>query len=131
MKYNFNGKMLNVPDGDIQHSIKAYGITEDEAIQLWLEDNDFLDNEEVEELTAKAKINKVSHDAHTVKAKNPAEKRERKKNTSSEKVKLFSDIVENLKEIYENVEIATENKLIFVQIGNKKFKIDVIETRNK
>lgn len=131
MKYNFNGKMLNIPDGDIQHSIKAYSITEDEAIQLWLEDNNFLDNEEVEELTAKAKVNKVSHDAHSVKAKNSAEKRERKKNTSSEKVKLFADIVENLKEIYENVEIATENKLIFVQIGNKKFKIDVIETRNK
>ena len=40
MKYEFNGKMLNIPDDFIKNAMKNLSIDEDEAIQLWLEDND-------------------------------------------------------------------------------------------
>ena len=48
--------------------------------------------------------------------------------TSDEKKQLFADIFGNLAEIYgENAKIEKENKLIIVKIGEKTFKIDLIE----
>ena len=55
MKYVFNGKNLNIPDADLKKSMEKFGLSQDEAIQLWLEDNDYSTNEEVETLSAKAK----------------------------------------------------------------------------
>ena len=50
--------------------------------------------------------------------------------TSDEKKQLFADIFGNLAEIYgENAKIEKENKLIIVKIGEKTFKIDLIEQR--
>ena len=55
MTYNFNGKKLNIPDKDIENLMKTLDLTKDEAIETWLDDNDYTTNETVEELTAKAK----------------------------------------------------------------------------
>lgn len=57
MKYDFNGKILNIPDAEINNSVKLLGITQAEAVQLWLDDNDYTINETVEELTEKSKKN--------------------------------------------------------------------------
>ena len=59
MTYDFNGKKITIPNEEINKSIKILGISKDEAIQMWLEDNDYLVNEVVEELSAKAKVNKI------------------------------------------------------------------------
>ena len=49
---------------------------------------------------------------------------------SDEKVELFSEIRADLEDVYkENVTILKENKLIQVKIGEKIFKIDIIEQR--
>ena len=76
MKYNFNGKEINIPDAEIQHNMKTLGISEKEAIEMWLDDNDYTENEVVEELTKKAK---------TVKRYEQADK-PRKKVTKERKV---------------------------------------------
>lgn len=57
MKYKFNNKMLNIPDAEIEKSIKLFKISKEEAIQLWLDDNDYTTNDTVEELSDKAKKN--------------------------------------------------------------------------
>ena len=57
MKYDFNGKILNIPDAEINNSVKLLGITPAEAVQLWLDDNDYTVNETVEKLTEKSKKN--------------------------------------------------------------------------
>ena len=44
-------------------------------------------------------------------------------------MKLFNEILEDLRKYYENVEILKENKLIQVKTGGKVFKIDLIEQR--
>ena len=56
MKYNFNGKVLNIPDAEIEKNMKALEISRDEAIEMWLDDNDYIENEEAEALTEKAKV---------------------------------------------------------------------------
>ena len=50
-----NGKTVNIPDAEIAENMKALGISEQEAVDMWLFDNDYEDNEEVDEMTVKAK----------------------------------------------------------------------------
>lgn len=55
MKYQFNGKEINIPDKDIDNLKKSLDLTTDEAIETWLDDHDYIANEEAEEMTKKAK----------------------------------------------------------------------------
>ena len=55
MTYNFNGKNLTIPDKDLENLMKTLELTKEEAIETWLNDNDYTTNQTVEELTAKAK----------------------------------------------------------------------------
>ena len=55
MKYNFNDKEINIPDGDIKKLMSSLDIPKDEAIEVWLDDHDYTDNEEAEAMTKKAK----------------------------------------------------------------------------
>lgn len=55
MKYNFNGKEINIPDKDISNLMASLDISKDEAIDTWLDDHDYIDNAEAEEMTKKAK----------------------------------------------------------------------------
>ena len=57
MIYNFNGKKLKISDKEINESMKKYDLSQEEAIKLWLEDNDYIENSTVEEMTAQAKKN--------------------------------------------------------------------------
>ena len=50
-----NGKTVNIPDVELAENMKALGISKKEAIDMWLFDNDYEDNEEVDEMTVKAK----------------------------------------------------------------------------
>lgn len=130
MKYTLeNGKVINIPDKDIQNSMKKLEITQEEAVEMWLEDEGYLDNEEQIELNEKAKKIKIDHGASTVDKTQKKEKKPREIKVSDEKQALFAEIVANLAENGRNYEIVKENKLIYVKIGEKTFKIDLIEQR--
>lgn len=58
MKYKFNGKEINIPDGDIKKLMTSLDIPKEEAIEVWLDDNNYTDNEEAEAMTQKAKANR-------------------------------------------------------------------------
>ena len=130
MKYTLeNGKVVNIPDKDIEKFMKSLDLTREEAIEMWLEDNDYEVNEEQVALDEKAKKVKINHGASAV-DKSTKEKKERKVIVSDEKQALFSEILSNLQDVYgENVQIVKENKLLTVKIGAKTFKIDLIEQR--
>ena len=133
MKYTLpNGKNVNIPDEEIKKSMKALDLTKEDAIQLWLEDNDYEVNEEQAELDAKAKKVKIDHGASAMDKTKSKEKKPRPKVASDEKKELFDEIFSNLEDVYkQNAQIVKENKLITVQIGEKVFKIDIIEQRPK
>ena len=130
MKYTLkNGKVVNIPDKEIEKSMKALELTKEEAIQMWLEDNDYEVNEEQVALDEKAKKVKIQHGASAI-DKQTKEKKERKVVASDEKQALFDNIYHNLVEIYGGtVEIVKENKLLTLKIGQKTFKVDLIEQR--
>lgn len=131
MKYTLpNGKNVNIPDKEIEHSMKMLELTREEAIEMWLEDEGYLDNEEQIELNDKAKKVKIDHGASAIDKTEKKEKKPREIKVSDEKQALFSEILSNLQDVYKNsVEIVKENKLLTVKIGEKTFKIDIIEQR--
>ena len=132
MKYTLeNGKVVNIPDSVLEQNMKALELTKEQAIELWLEDNDYQVNEEQAELDEKAKKVKIQHDASGNKPRKAVKDRIVK--VSDEKKELFASIFENLTRCMpveqENIKILKENKLIEVKIAEKVFKIDLIEQR--
>lgn len=130
MKYTLdNGKVVTIPDAEIEKNMRLLEISEQEAIEMWLVDNDLAEDEELEELDSKAKTVKIDHGASADKPRKKSDK-PRTVKVSDAKKDLFAGILADLTENYaENVRILKENKLIEVKIGEKTFKIDVIEQR--
>ena len=123
-----NGKTVFVPHKDIETFMTKGKMTEIDSIEMWLADNGHLDNEEQNSLDEVAKKIKINHKASADKPKK--EQKPRVVKVSDDKKQLFNEILTNLTEIYgENVKIEKENKLIIVKIGERTFKIDLIEKR--
>ena len=129
MRYDFNGKMLNIPDEEIAKAMKNLDLSKEEAIEMRLEDEGYLENEEQENLCKLAKENKITATIHKASEGKKRQSKPRTVKISDEKQKLFNEILENLYKYNENVEVLKENKLIQVKIGEKVFKIDLIEQR--
>ena len=131
MNYNFNGKMLKIPGDEIAKAMKSLELTKDEAIQMWLEDEGYLDNEEQEALEKKAKENRITatiHQAKNTQAKKKTQKeRVRKENPTKEMV--IAEIAKILPNFAENVEITNVSKYISFTIGDEKFEINLIQKR--
>ena len=130
MKYTLeNGKTVNIPDAEIEKNMKILELSKEEAIEMWLEDEGYLDNEEQIELQEKASKVRINLGASAIDKTEKKEKKPREIKVSDEKQALFSEIVEKLAENDRNFEILKENKLICVKINDKTFKIDLIEQR--
>lgn len=128
MKYTFEGKTITIPDTELEKSMKLLDLSKDEAIQMWLEDNDYCENEEVEILTAKAKENKaVQHGAVNANKSKAVTKRERKPDV--EKEEIISKLAEFLETIGTSVKITNKSKLIEFEIGKNHYKVDLIKQR--
>ena len=131
MRYTLKtGKVIVIPDAEIKQNMTALELTEQEAVEVWLEDNEYEINEEQAALDEKAKKEKVGVEA----GKGQRKKIEhRTVKISDVKKAVFDTILENLDRCElidrENASILKENKLIQVKIGEKVFKIDVIEQR--
>ena len=131
MKYNLNGKNINIPDADIERSMKSLELTKEEAIQMWLEDEGYLENEEQEKLERKAKENRITATIHQASAKDSHKKtqkeRVRKENPTKEMV--IREIAALLPKFAEDIEILNVGKLISFRIGEEKYEIDLKQKR--
>lgn len=127
MNYKFNNKNITIPDSEIQNNMKLLGISKEEAIQMWLEDNDYLENEIVVELTKKAKANKaVDHGAKADKERKPV-KRERKPDLEKENlIQMFADCLKNAGY---DAKITNKSKLIEFTVGENHYKLDLVKQR--
>ena len=131
MKYNFNGKNINIPDKELENLMKTLDLTEEEAIQVYLDDNDYTTNEEVEELTKKAKINKT--DKIVVQSKVEKAKTERKPKENPLKTSIINYLYKFLAEnpTLLNVNITNPTKSIDFIAENKHFTLNLVEHRPK
>ena len=126
MLYNFNGKNIKIPDSEIENNCRILGITKEEAIQMYLEDEGYLDNPYVEELTQKAKEAKISHDARSEKPRKQV-KRERK--PDEEKENLIEILANALTAEDIKVKITNKSKIIEFNVGENHYKLDLIKQR--
>lgn len=128
MIYNFKGKNITIPDSEIEIAIKNLNISRNEAIQMYLEDNDYLENAEVEQLTKKAKENRaVQHKAKAEKGEKKEVKRERK--PDEEKEKLIQFLYEALREY--NPTITNKTKIIEFSVNENEYKLDLVKKRKE
>ena len=122
------GKVVNVPNAEVSKLQAALKISRSEAVELWLFDNDYIDNPEADELTAKAKENKVSHNARAeVKQKTQRERVIKEDKVKEDIVQAVADLLPTLNA--ENVVIEKKGKLITFTVGADKFKLDLIRQR--
>lgn len=129
-----NDKVVKVATDFINKMMTNLDIDKEEALLTWLEDEEYLVNDEQEELTNQAKANKsvkiIDAKAKEVKPEKKTQKeRVRKENPTKEMV--ISEIAKLLPNFAENVNIENAGKLITFTIGEDEFKIDLVQKRKK
>lgn len=123
-----NGKNVKVAKKWVDTACQKLDIDVDNALEMWLEDNDYLENEEQNELDKKAKENKIKLGA--------TEKTERKKIVRERKPNIVKEnIIKNLencvKSFATDVKVENVGKIITFSYENKQFKLDLTEKRVK
>ena len=122
-------KTVNVPEKEIEQNMQMLEISREEAIEMYLDDMGYTENEEQIALDEKAKKVKINHQASAENKADPKEKKPRTVKITDEKQLLFSELCNFLTEKEFNFEILKENKLISVKIGEEILKIDLINQR--
>ncbi len=124
MKYDFNGKAINIPDKGIENLMTALELSKEEAIETWLDDNDYTSNEEVEELSKKAKAIRRYE-----KSDNERKKTTRERKVDEEKKRLLLDVKVLLEGLGANVtNIKNEAEISFL-FGENDYTFKLIKHR--
>lgn len=127
MKYTFadkDGKQrtVNIPDDDIKRAKSAYGLSNKEAIDMWLVDEGYLSDPVVEELTAKAKVNgpRAETKKRTVRRKEDPVKRA-----------LIASLFDHIQEYagVENAAVRNPERIISFTIGDDTYEITLSKKR--
>jgi hypothetical protein len=123
-----NGKVVKIAKDWVDKTITVLNTDLEDVILMWLEDNDYLVNEEQEELDTIAKENKPKINA---KAKTERKKvvRERKPNPTKEMI--ISEVAKMLNNFATDIQIENVGKIITFKVDNKDFKLDLTEKRVK
>ena len=124
-----DGRVVNVPNAEVSKLQAQLKLSRSEAVELWLFDHDYTECDEEKELTAKAKENKIQHKA---KSTEPKQKTQRERVVKEDKVKegIIQAVADMLPSLdAENVIIEKKGKLITFQVGEDKFKFDLIRQR--
>ena len=126
-------KEVKVPDEEIKNLMDKLELTEQEAIQTWLEDEGYEVNEEVERLTAKAKANGTARINARANVENKKTTRERKANPIKEEIiQILANALKNSQNLPINaIKIENIGKIITFKVENREFKLDLIEKRQK
>ncbi len=136
-EYKVNGKVIEITlDNDkvvkcstewVEKSMKALNTDIEDVLLMFLEDNDYIVNEEQEELNKQAK-GKVKLVASSEKPKKTPKERVQKDNPDKEYI--VGCVAEYLEELNAtNIIIENKAKLITFVYNGKEFKLDLVEKR--
>jgi hypothetical protein len=127
-----SGKVVRIPMAEINKSMALLGLTKDEAIQMYLEDEGHLENDEQIALERKAKENRITATIHQAKSTEVKQKtqRERVKKADPTKEEVIKAIAEMLPDLNAtDIVIVNESKVITFKIGAEEFKVDLSRKR--
>lgn len=124
-----NGKVVKCSTEWANKTIKALNTDMEDVLLMFLEDNDYIVNEEQEELDKKAKENKVKVIAtqDKPKKKTPRERVQKENPTKEKIIETLANALQNLD--ISNLLIENKAKLITFTMNNEDFKIDLVQKR--
>lgn len=124
-----NGKQYKVDRKWVDKSMKNLDTDIEDVLLMWLEDNEYLVNDEQEELDkeAKGKVKLVATNEEKAKKKTPKE-RVQKENPTKE---LIIQTIAKALETLDTTDIIIENKtkIITFTMNNEQFKVDLVQKR--
>ena len=127
MKYTFadkDGKQrtVNIPEEDIKRSKSAFGLSNKEAIDMWLVDEGYLTDPTVEELNAKAKANGV---------KGGSKKRTVRRKEDPIKRALIASLFDYIQEYagVEDAAVRNPERIISFTLGDDTYEITLSKKR--
>lgn len=131
MKYTFTDdqgrpRMVVIPDEYIYTQKKTLGLSNKEAILLYLSDEGIIKNPAVEELTAKAKANGVSGATKSRKAPKRKEDPVKREIIAS----LFDYIQDNFKG-FDNIIVRNPERIISFSLGDDTYELTLSKKRKK
>lgn len=125
-------KVVKVGKKWVETSMKALDTDLEDTLLMWLEDNDYLNNEEQEELDNKAKANKVKLNATNEKKVIKKTPKERVQKENPTKELIISTIAKALESLdVQDLTIENKAKLITFKLNNEDFKVDLVQKRKK
>lgn len=124
-----NGKTIRIPDSDLKRLMESLDLDEESAVQIWLEDEGYVENDEQTALDKKAKDSKITQTIHGAKADKPTTKRKVERKEDKAKEDIIATLADTLKEFAENVTIVNVGKLITFQLDGDTYKVDLIRQR--
>jgi len=126
-----NGKVVKVDKKWAQISMENLQTDLEDVLLMYLEDNDYITNEDQEELDKSAKAN-VKVIAKSEKPKKKTQ-RERVVKENPTKELIITRLVSALNEIenISNVNVENKAKLITFTLNNEDFKLDLVQKRKE
>lgn len=123
-----NGKQVKIATSWVEKTTKLLDTDTEDVILMWLEDNDYLENEEQEELDKTAKANKVKLVAtDKAKKKTPRERVVKPQPEKEFLISLLAKALEN--EDISDLKVENKAKLITFSYKNHDYKLDLVQKR--
>lgn len=124
-----NGKQYKVDRKWVDKSMKNLDTDIEDVLLMWLEDNEYLVNDEQEELDkqAKGKVKLVATNEEKAKKKTPKERVQKENPIKELIIKTIAQTLETL----DTTDIIIENKtkIITFTMNNEQFKVDLVQKR--
>ena len=125
-----NGKQVKIATSWVEKTTKLLDTDTEDVLLMWLEDNDYLENEEQEELDKTAKANKVKLFAtDKAKKKTPRERVAKPQPEKEFLISLLAKALEN--EDISDLKVENKAKLITFSYKNNDYKLDLVQKRKK
>ena len=127
-----NGKVVKVDKKWAQLSMEKLETDLEDVLLMYLEDNDYLENDAQNDLDQSAKANGIKLVAKTEKPKKKTQ-RERVVKENPTKELIISKLTSALQEIdnISNVNVENKAKLITFTLNNEDFKVDLVQKRKE
>lgn len=125
-----NGKNVKIDRKWVDKTMKTLSTDMEDVVLMWLEDNDYLINDEQDELDKQAK-GKVKLVASADKPKKKTQK-ERVQKENPTKELIIKTIAEALQKLdISDLNIENKAKIITFSMNNENFKVDLVQKRKE
>ena len=125
-----NGKVVKASTVYLENMVKNLDIDMEEAVLTWLEDEEYLINDEQEELVNATKNYKLNIKAGEGKERKKKEVVKKENPVKKATIDLLAKALQELDNV-SDIAIENETKLITFKVGDREFKLDLIEKRQK